>query len=412
MKFLTKISIQKSWIIVCFFNFLIASLMGLLMRFYYLFPVKHINYGFLLHAHSHVAMLGWTYLLIYVLIVHFFIPKHKSSKPIYNQLFWLTEFSVVGMMISFPVQGYALFSIVFSTLHILLSYIFCGLVWRDCCKGKRTDKKLLLGAILFMILSTVGVWSLGPIISMVGKQGILYQIAIQFFLHFQFNGWFLLAVLALFLKQFKNEIDKEQFKVFFILLIVSTIATVAFPVSWYVKNNLITGINAVGIVLQLIAFAYFYKMLKSQISWFKASLSATAKMVYGLAICSLFLKIIVQLLLLIPDIASSSHQIRGFVIGFIHLTTLGIITGFLFGILFQNKLLSANSSLVRSGVKCFIVGYIFTEIILFLQGGLFYFNIGLLPYYYESIFAASAFIVLGLILIIVSEIRIKKIRAD
>lgn len=366
----------------------------------------------MLHAHSHVAMLGWTYLMIYVFIVYFFIPKHKSSKPIYNQLFWLTEFSVVGMMISFPVQGYALFSIVFSTLHILLSYIFCSLVWRDCCKGKRADKKLLLGAILFMILSTVGVWSLGPIIGMAGKQGILYQIAIQFFLHFQFNGWFLLAVLALFLKQFKNEIDKEQFKVFFILLIVSTIATVAFPVSWYVKNNLITGINAVGIVLQLIAFVYFYKMLKPQISWFKASLSATTKMVYSLAICSLFLKIIVQLLLLIPDIASSSHQIRGFVIGFIHLTALGIITGFLFGILFQNKLLSANSSLVRSGVKCFIVGYIFTEIILFLQGGLFYFNIGLLPFYYESIFAASAFIVLGLILIIISELRIKKIRAD
>lgn len=411
MKALTT-SVQKSWIIVCFLNFLIASLMGLLMRFYYLVPVKYLNYSFLLHAHSHVAMLGWTYLMIYVLIVHFFIPKHKSSKPIYNQLFWLTEFSVVGMMISFPVQGYALFSIVFSTLHILLSYVFCGLVCRDCCKGKRTDKKLLLGAILFMILSTVGVWSLGPIIGMVGKQGILYQIAIQFFLHFQFNGWFLLAVLALFLKQFKNEIDKEQFRVFFILLIISTIATVAFPVSWYVKNNLITAINGIGVVLQLVAFFYFYKMLEPQISWFKTTLSTTAKMVYSLAICSLFFKIIVQLLLLIPDIASSSHQIRGFVIGFIHLTTLGIITGFLFGILFQNKLLSAHSSLVRFGVKCFIFGYIFTEIILFLQGGLFYFNIGLLPYYYESIFAASAFIVLGLILIIISELRIKKIRAD
>lgn len=412
MKFLTKIGVQKSWIIVCFFNFLIASLMGLLMRFFYLFPVNNVNYSFLLHAHSHVAMLGWTYLMIYVLIVVFFVPKHKSSKPIYNQLFWLTEFSVIGMMISFPVQGYALFSILFSTLHILLSYVFCWLICRDCCKGKRMDKKLLLVSILFMIISTVGVWSLGPIISIVGKQRILYQIAIQFFLHFQFNGWFLLAVLALFFKQFKNEINIEYFKVFFTLLIISTIATVAFPVSWYVKNNLITIVNAVGIMLQLIAFVYFYKMLKPQITWFKTSLSAAAKMVYGLAICSLFLKIIVQLLLLVPDIASSSHQIRGFVIGFIHLTTLGIITGFLFGILFQNRLLSTKSSLVQSGVKCFIFGYVFTEIILFIQGGLFYFNIGLLPGYYEFVFATSAFIVLGLVLIIVSEFKIKKIRAN
>jgi hypothetical protein len=412
MKFLTTISVQKSWIIVCFFNFLIASLMGLLMRFFYLFPVNNVNYSFLLHAHSHVAMLGWTYLMIYVLIVSFFIPKHKSSKPIYNQLFWLTEFSVIGMMIAFLVQGYALFSIVFSTLHIVLSYIFCWWVWRDCCKGKRMDKKLLLAAILFMIFSTIGIWCLSPIISLLGKQSIGYQIVIHFFLHFQFNGWFLFAVLALFLKQFKNEIEMSHFRVFFALLIISTIATVAFPVSWYVKNDLIGIANGIGMILQLVAFMYFYKMLKRQISWFKTGLNATAKSIYSLAICSLFLKVIVQLRLLFPDIASSSHQIRGLVIGFIHLTTLGIITGFLFGILFQNNLLSGKSSLVQSGVQCFIFGYVFTEIILFLQGGLFYFSKGLLPGYHEAIFGASVLIVLGLVLIITSEIKIKKIRDD
>ena len=408
MKYPTKISVLKSWIIVCFFNFLIASLMGLLMRFLYLFPVASVNYSFLLHAHSHVAMLGWTYLMIYVLIVYFFIPKHKSIKPIYNQLFWLTEFSVIGMMIAFPVQGYALFSILFSTLHILLSYIFCWLVWRDCCKGKRMNKKILLAAILFMIFSTIGIWCLGPIISLVGKQSVFYQIAIQFFLHFQFNGWFLFAVLALFLKQFKNEVEISHFKVFFILLIVSTIATFAFPVSWYVRNSLIGYSNGIGVVLQLFAFLYFYKMLKPQVFGFKAALSGTAKMVYCLAICSLFLKIIFQLMLLVPDIASSSHQIRGLVIGFIHLTTLGIITGFLFGILFQNKLLSGKSTLIRSGVKCFVLGYIFTEMLLFLQGALFYFNKGVLSWYYEAIFVTSVLIVAGLILMIISELKIKK----
>jgi hypothetical protein len=386
--------------------------MGLLMRFCYLFPVKNVNYSFLLHAHSHVAMLGWAYLMIYVLIVSFFIPKDKSRKPIYNQLFWLTEFTVIGMMIAFPLQGYALLSIVFSTFHILLSYIFCWRVWRDCCKGKRIDKKLLLGAILFMLFSTIGIWCLGPIISVLGKQSIFYQIAIQFFLHFQFNGWFLFAVLALFLKQFKNEIEISYFRVFFALIIISTIATVAFPVSWYVKNNLLRVVNAIGVVVQMLAFIYFYKMLKPQICWFKTTLNTTAKNVYSVAIYSLFLKVIVQLLLFFPDIASSSHQIRGLVIGFIHLTTLGVITGFLLGILFQNNLLSGKSSLVRSGVHCFIFGYVFTEIILFLQGGLFYFGKGLLWGYYEFIFGASVLIVLGLVLIITSEVKIKKIRAD
>jgi hypothetical protein len=381
--------------------------MGLLMRYVYLFPIN-INYSFLLHAHSHVAMLGWAYLMIYILIVRFYLPKEKKEKPIYNQLFWITEFAVIGMMVSFPIQGYALFSIVFSTMHILLSYVFCWLVWKDGFKDKTSDHKQLLTSILFMVFSTLGVWCLGPAVSMLGKQSAFYQIAIQFFLHFQFNGWFLFAVLALFLKQFEDKIDKKAFKIFFILLIVATFLTVAFPISWYVENNLLSWINTVGVVLQLAAFVYFYKMLKPQIVWFKANLDSTTKMVYGLALCSLFLKIAIQLLVLIPNLGEVSHQIRSFIIGFIHLTTLGIITGFLVGVLIQNKLLSYQSYLLRIGIKCFILGYIATEVLLFLQGGFLYFGKGALFGYYEWVFGTSILIVVGLSLITVSIIKTKK----
>src|SRR6187402_333568 len=101
MKIFFKMNSKRNWIICCFLNFIMASIMGLLMRFTYLFSLKSINYIYLLHAHSHVAMLGWVYMMIYVLIVHFYIPKDKSNKPIYHQLFWITEFTVLGMMISF-----------------------------------------------------------------------------------------------------------------------------------------------------------------------------------------------------------------------------------------------------------------------------------------------------------------------
>ena len=396
---------QKTWIICCFFNFLIACLFGLLMRLMYLFSLDFINYGFLLHAHSHVAMLGWVYLIIYVLVVHFFIPKEKRCKPVYNRLFWLTEFSIIGMMIAFPIQGYALFSIVFSTLHILLSYVFCRLVWKDGETEKTPALRFLRTAVLFMVLSTFGVWCLGPAVSILGKQSAFYQIAIQFFIHFQFNGWFLFAVLALFLKQFQQKIDEIQFKRFYSLLIVSTLLTVFFPVRWFIENNVLNYINALGVVLQLFAFVCFYKMLRPQITSFKASLDATTKMVYGLALFSLGLKVGIQLLTIIPDITEVSHQIRNFVIGFIHLTTLGIITGFLFGILLQKNILSGNSSILKVGVKIFILGYMATEILLFFQGGLLYFGRGMISGYYESIFVFSLLLVLGLILIMASKIK-------
>ncbi|MFC0777978.1 hypothetical protein [Flavobacterium sp. HJSW_4] len=398
---------QKSWILCCFFNFLIACVFGLLMRFMYLFPLDFLNYSFLLHAHSHVAILGWVYMIVFVLVVHFFIPKEKSQKPIYNRLFWLTEFSVIGMIIAFPIQGYALFSIVFSTMHILLSYIFCRLVWKDCSKDKSPSQRLLLVSILFMILSTFGVWCLGPAVSTLGKQSAFYQIAIQFFLHFQFNGWFILAILALFLKQFQDKIDEVKFKKFYFLMIVSTVLTVCFPVRWFIEKDILSYINALGVLFQLGAFIYFYKMLKPQIHHFKSTLDKTTKIVYSLALCSLFLKVGIQLLTIFPNLAEVSHQIRNFVIGFIHLTTLGIITGFLFGIILQNKMLSANSSTLKIGVKCFISGYILTEVLLFLQGWFFFFGEGSIPGYFQSILIFSILLVLGLILIMLSMIKLK-----
>lgn len=403
----SKMNSQKTWIICCFLNFLIACLFGLIMRLVYLYPINWINYGFLLHAHSHVAMLGWVYLMIYVLVVRFFIPKEKSQKRIYNRLFWLTEFSIIGMMITFPLQGYALFSIIFSTLHILLSYAFCRLVWKDIFKEKTPQQKLLRVSVLFMILSTLGVWCLGPAVSTLGKQSVFYQIAIQFFLHFQFNGWFMFAVLALFLKQFQHKMEERKFEKFYFLLIVSTFLTLAFPIRWFAAINILNWINAFGVILQLGAFVYFYQMLQPQIKDFKKGLDESAKLVYGLALCSLFLKIGIQLLTIFPNITQVSHQIRNFVIGFIHLTTLGIITGFLFGILLQNKILSAHSSVLKIGVKSFILGYLATEILLFFQGVLLYFGSGMLSGYYESIFVCSLILVFGLVLMMLSVIDLQ-----
>lgn len=398
---------QKSWILCCFLNFLIASFMGLIMRFSYLFPLN-INYFYLLHAHSHVAMLGWAYLMVYVLIVHFFIPKNKREKLIYNRLFWCTEIAVIGMMVSFPFQGYALFSIIFSTMHILSSYVFCWLVWRDAFPFKTCNKVLLLTAILFMVFSTFGVWCLGPAISTVGKQSAFYQIAIQFFLHFQFNGWFLIAVLALFIKQFKYKIETNKFLIFLILLVAGTILTFAFPLSWYFDDMALNCTNAIGVLFQLVSFIYGYKMLKPQINKFRKNLDQMTKTVYSLAIFSLFLKIAIQSMVLVFDMAEVSHQIRNFVIGFIHLTSLGIITGFLFGILLQNKMISDQSNLFGLGIRSFIFGYSASEILLFLQGLFFYFDKGKLPGYFESIFGMSFLIVLGLFLIVISILNKKQ----
>lgn len=377
--------------------------MGLLLRFVYVWPVEGINFQFLMHGHSHVAMLGWVYLILYCLIIHFYIPKKEQEKPVFNRLFWITQIAVIGMMVDFPVQGYAFISIFFSTLHIFCSYYFVFLIWKKAKTNTVAEQKMLRAALFFMVISTFGVWCLGPAVGMLGKASAFYQIAIQFFLHFQFNGWFLFAVLALFFKQYQLKIEEHTFRLSFNLLVIATIMTLALPVSWYLSHAIFYWINAVGVVIQLLAAILFVKQLQPQFSSFYASLSKIERTIYLFTLFSLGLKIVIQLVVLIPEMAHISHQIRNFVVGYIHLTMLGIITGFLFGLVLQNNFISAENTVVKWGIGFFLLGYAATEILLFLQGTYLLINQETLPDYYLNVFIVSIPLPLGLLGIVLGE---------
>lgn len=388
---------KKSWLLVCFFNFFIASLMGLLLRLMYVVPFEGLNFQFLMHGHSHVAMLGWVYLMLYRLIIHFFVSTEVQQKPIFNRLFWITEVAVIGMMLDFPAQGYAFVSILFSTLHIFCSYYFVYLIWKEAKTNSLAEKKMLRTALIFMVLSTFGVWCLGPAVGLLGKASAFYQICIQFFLHFQFNGWFLFAVLALFFKQFKLKIDDKQFRSCFTLFVVATILTLALPVSWYLSNPIFYWINAIGVVLQLITTVLFIQLIRPQFHSFLSTLSVLEKTVYRFTLFSLVLKIGIQLVVLVPELAHVSHEIRNFVVGYIHLTMLGIITGFLFGLALQNNFLNSKNRTVKWGIPLFLLGFVATEILLFLQGIWLLLGKGSFPNYYLILFIASIPLSLGLL---------------
>ncbi|WP_240964394.1 hypothetical protein [Flavivirga algicola] len=381
--------------------------MGLILRYT---PINsiHLNYRFLIHAHSHVAMLGWVYLMLFTLIVHYFVPEKKS---IYNRLFWLTEFAVVGMMLSFPVQGYASVSISFSTLHILCSYYFVYLIWKHQKTESLVTRYLLKASLFFMLLSTIGVWCLGPAVSMLGQASAFYQIAIQFFLHFQFNGWFLIAVFAIFFHVLKIKHSKE-FKRFFRLLTLSTVLTLALPVQWFVDyNTALLCINMIGVSLQLVMLFFFLKLVVPKLKILFKKQSKLIKLVFVFAMCCLTLKTVLNLVTLIPEFSIVVYEHRNFIIGFIHLVMLGIISGFLVAFILQSPLVTFKKTL-NIGIATFILGFIFTELILGIQGCMFYFGSEILPNYYQLLFLASLLIPLGIIFIIVNVIRTKRVVID
>lgn len=374
-------------IAVSLFNFLIAAAMGLVLRYGMIGEIPF-NYQFLVHGHSHVALLGWLYLSIYIFIIKLAV-RHDINW--FYPLFWLTQLSVIGMMISFPLQGYAVFSIIFSTLHILCSYAFVFKIWKHLAKLNSVSKLLLKWSLTFMLISTLGVWFLGYVMKVYGATSPIYDISIQWFLHFQFNGWFVFVVLGLVSLIIPHN-NLDNIKNYVSILAVSVILSVSLPIFWFTEVKFLYWINVVSVPIQFISMFFILKflLLKS----IKLNTSLYFKIFISIGLSSLFLKIFFQLATIHPLIATAGYNYRNLLIGFIHLLMLGAISTIIISlIIFTFKI--EKSHLFKTSILLFIAGIISTEVLMASQG---FTNIvgESIKYYFHFMFFGSLILFLGI----------------
>ncbi len=378
--------------------FVLAALLGLSMRLAFViempewFMYKHVQ-----HAHSHTAMLGWLFAGFYLGIVHFFGFEFKK----FASLFWMLQGAVLGMLLTFPIMGYAALSLVFSTLHIILTYFFIYKIWKELktCNRSNLAKLFLKASLIFLFLSTLGTWAIGPVVATGMKGSALYYGAIQFYLHFQFNGWFIFAALAIFFSLLDNvgiHINPIQGRRFFYLLVIATILTFALAISWSTPHIAIFLINSLGVLVQLFALFVFIKLIYLQRSQIKKHLNSFTFNVLTISLVAFILKIIIQAVVVLPQMAEVSYTIRNFVIGFIHLLMLGCLSLFLFGIF--NRVLPRRMSV--SGTWIFIAGVIISEALLFIQGLMLWQEMGFMNHYYLFIAVGSGVMVVGIMVIV------------
>lgn len=374
--------------------------MGLILRAAFVWEINWLDYSNMLHGHSHVALLGWLYLGFFLLIHARLLPKDKASKPIYSWLFWLTQISVAGMMIAFPLQGYAGFSIFFSSLHILLSYVFAYQVWKDHDR-KNGQTSLLLGSSLtFLVLSTFGVWGVAAIMGSGGGGGVLYQVAIQFYLHFQFNGWLLFALLTVVLKDFDLKVNLKRFRVIYYLLLLGQILTFALVLFWAYQWDWSYYVNALGVVMQLVGLGAILSFRNDFNFGVSFGLSQSAKPFLTLALIVALTRVLFQALLVLPELAEMAVMLRLFIIGFIHLNMLGLFSAYLMFSFFYNFTHGSKRDSLRPTAWMFYLGFIGSEMILFIQGLLFWQEWGRLSFFHEGLFLFSCFLPLGIFIYI------------
>ncbi len=130
---------MKTKTIIAFAYLLIAATFGLLMRISIIEDLG-INYKHFLHTHSHIALLGWLYNLAFIFITYYFF---KSSIKKFNRIFWVSQITFLGMLFSFPFQGYAFWSITFSTLYLFASYWLIFEIFRSSKSLKSEFKQKL-----------------------------------------------------------------------------------------------------------------------------------------------------------------------------------------------------------------------------------------------------------------------------
>lgn len=380
----------KKHIKVAVFYFLLVALLGVALRFYVVTPLPF-NYKFVLHAHSHTALLGWIYIGLTTLIYKVFIQKAEKPK-LYKRIFYFTNISIIGMLLTFPFQGYALYSIIFSTSFLFASYWFAWFCFKYVPEEfkKRFSWRVLRASLWYLVLSSIGPWAIGGVMSTLGPESIWYKTSIYFYLHFQYNGWFVLALLGLlffFLEEKGIRFNSKQLKSFLIVLNSGIILTLFLSVLWFKPPMVFYILGGIGAIAQILAFHDLYWIVKEHLSTIKKEIGNQSWILFKLAGFLMAAKLAMQLLSALPYWANLVFVLKDFVIGYLHLVLLGIVVPSMLVFLKLFKLIR----LPRSFVWLFLFAFCTTEILIFYKAIAFWLGWVFFADYYLYLAVLSCF---------------------
>ncbi|MGC4074130.1 MAG: hypothetical protein QM760_16780 [Nibricoccus sp.] len=341
--------------------FAIASLIGLLLRVQAMVAFGGINYGHLLHAHSHVAFLGWVFNAFFALSMCLFVREREVRG--YGRLFGVTQLAVVGMLIAYPVQGYARWSIAASTLHMVCSGVFAWKLWRSRA-ATGVEGNYLRAGLVCMVVSGAGPLALGPLAASGLRDSPLYVLAIYFYLHCQYNGWFLLFLQAALLRRMKQcgaGADEPLARRAFGWLGAGVILTFALSALWTEPPAWVRAAALAGGVAQLVGAFYFLKSVRSA-SAVPAMNGGVVRWLGAIAAGAYGFKVVLQLAAAIPGVDAVAIQ-RSSVIGFLHLVFLGVVTPLLIAAAIERGWMRREGC-GRAGLVLYLAGALMTGVIL------------------------------------------------
>jgi len=386
------------YIKISLFNLFIVALLGVLMRYKICFEFPFFDQKNIQHAHAHFAFAGWISHTIFSLITFLFIDNEyvkKFEKPILANLIF-----AYCMLVSFFVQGYGAVSIIFSVGSLLSNFYFAIQFFKYFYNIKTNNPaiKWFKSALIFNLISSIGTGYLGYMMMSKHIDQKLYLAAVYYYLHFQYNGWFLLSIFGLFVGFLFTQNIKISDRIPFILIVGCLIPTYFLSTLWLQLPLWLFLITAIGTIAQTLGWGLFVKKIFTIRTKIYSKVNYISYYLFVLVAMAMSVKIILQLFSTLPEVSKLAFGFRPIVIAYLHLVLLGIISIFLIAFILSNNLINFNKY-VLYGVLIFVGGIILNEFVLMIQG-VASFSYTSIPYMNITLFIISIIMLSGILLIL------------
>ena len=396
------------WLRIAFVNLTIVAFIGIVMRYKIVFSLPIVDQKHLLHGHSHFAFAGWITQVLMTLMVAFLYKNGLNDS--FKKYKWLLISNLItayGMLVTFPIEGYGLFSITFSTLTIFVSYFFAVIYWRDLNRIQSSSTTILWfkAAVVFNAVSSAGAFSLAFMMAKHIIHQNWYLSAVYFFLHFQYNGWFYFACAGLLIDQLESyNIISRHYKTIFLIFLFACLPAYFLSTLWMPIPVWVYLLVVLSAVVQVIGWFMLAKIIYAHLELLKRILSRTTKWLLALAAIAVTIKFLLQLGSTYPALSTLAFGFRPIVIGYLHLVLLGVITIFIIGYIAVNNYVSLNKKAI-GGISIFVFGIIYNEILLMTQG-VSNMILETIPFTNELLFTAAIIMFIGVLLLVISQFKV------
>ncbi|CAA7386564.1 hypothetical protein [Chryseobacterium fistulae] len=357
------------WLKLCFFNFFVVSVVGVMMRYNMAFSLPGFTHKFMQESHSHFAFYGWVSASIYLFVTKYLSEiSAKLNLKKYQYLMTANQIGSYGMLFTFLYGGYFWLSIVLSSIALFTGFAYFIFLLIDT-KGKRNPEIIWLkSGAFFATISAIGIFGLAYFSTKKDEFEVLFRASTYFYLHYQYNGFFIFSCIGLLLISLKKlgiEIEEKLNKTIFYLLFFGCFLGYGLSILWIEMNPIFYGFFILISIVQLFGAILFLNWIrKTDLFNNQNFIQKLLISVFGFAF---ILKFLLQGLSAIPALGVFAFSNINIVIAYLHLVLLMGISLFLIWKILQLVEIEFNK-LLKFSILLLVFGIVCNEIVLALSG--------------------------------------------